>query len=203
MKIICIGRNYIEHANELNNPLPENPVFFLKPETALIRAGLPFFYPDFSENVHYEVELVVRIKRLGKHIQEKYSHKYYDEIGVGIDFTARDIQEKCKKNGLPWEIAKSFDSSAPVSGFINKNEFDDVNDISFSLEKNDKTVQKGNSGMMIFSIDKIISYISGFITLKIGDLIFTGTPAGVGSINKEDKLTAFIENRKMLELHVK
>ncbi len=203
MKIICIGRNYIAHANELNNPLPTEPVFFLKPETALIRAGLPFFYPDFSNDIHYEVEFVVRICKLGKHIQEKFAHKYYKEFSVGIDFTARDLQEKCKKNGLPWEISKAFDASAPVGEFVNKSEFKDFNDIDFSLEINGNTVQKGNTGMMIFSIDKIISYVSSFVTLKIGDLIFTGTPAGVGPVNKGDKLTAYLQNKQLLEVNVR
>lgn len=203
MKIICIGRNYIEHANELNNPLPPEPVFFLKPETALIRAGLPFFYPDFSNNIHYEVELVVRICKLGKHIQEKFAHKYYNEISVGIDFTARDIQDKCKAAGLPWEKSKAFDFSAPVGEFVNKRDLGNLNDLDFSLQINGKTVQKGNSGMMIFSIDNIISYISSFVTLKIGDLIFTGTPAGVGPVQKDDKLTAFLADKKLLEVDVK
>ena len=203
MKIICIGRNYVEHANELNNPLPSEPVFFLKPETALIRAGLPFFYPDFSKEVHYEVELVVRINRLGKHIQEKFAHKYYNEIGVGIDFTARDLQNKCKKAGLPWEISKAFDASAPVGSFVKKSEFKDINDISFSLDINGKTVQKGNSGMMIFSIDKLISYVSGFVTLKIGDLLFTGTPAGVAEVKIGDDLEAYVEEKKLLDVKVR
>ena len=203
MKIICIGRNYVEHANELNNPLPSEPVFFLKPETALIRAGLPFFYPDFSKEVHYEVELVVRINRLGKHIQEKFAHKYYNEIGVGIDFTARDLQNKCKKAGLPWEISKAFDASAPVGSFVKKSEFKDISDISFSLDINGQTVQKGNSGMMIFSIDKLISYVSGFVTLKIGDLLFTGTPAGVGEVKIGDDLEAYVEGKKLLDVKVR
>ncbi|MBS4013676.1 MAG: fumarylacetoacetate hydrolase family protein [Bacteroidetes bacterium] len=203
MKIICIGRNYIAHANELNNPLPTEPIFFLKPETALIRAGLPFFYPDFSSDIHYEVEFVVRICKLGKHIQEKFAHKYYKEFSVGIDFTARDLQENCKQKGLPWEISKAFDSSAPVGEFINKSEFSDINDIDFSLEINGNTVQKGNTGMMIFSVNKIISYVSSFLTLKIGDLIFTGTPAGVGPIKRNDNLSAYLQNRKLLEVNVR
>ena len=203
MKIICIGRNYVEHANELNNPLPSEPMFFLKPETALIRAGLPFFYPDFSKEVHYEVELVVRINRLGKHIQEKFAHKYYNEIGVGIDFTARDLQNKCKQAGHPWEISKAFDGSAPVGQFIKKSEFKDINDLNFSLDINGKTAQKGNSGMMIFSIDKLISYISGFVTLKIGDLLFTGTPAGVGEVKIGDNFEAFIEDKKLLDVKIR
>ncbi|MFW5724808.1 MAG: fumarylacetoacetate hydrolase family protein [Bacteroidota bacterium] len=203
MKIICIGRNYIEHAHELNNPVPADPVFFLKPETALIRAGLPFYYPDFSSDVHYEVELVLRICKVGKHIGERFAHSYYDAIGIGIDFTARDVQSICKKKGLPWEIAKAFDGSAPVSKFIPKEDFADVYDINFSLNKNGQQVQKGNSGMMIFNFDKLISYVSKFITLKIGDYLFTGTPAGVGPVVKEDTLEAFLEQRSMLKINIK
>ncbi len=203
MKIICIGRNFIEHAHELNNPVPANPVFFLKPETALIRAGLPFFYPDFSQDVHYEVELVLRINKLGKHISEKFAHTYYDAVGVGIDFTARDLQNVCKQKGLPWEIAKAFDGSAPVSKFIPKEQFPDLYDINFSLVKNQETVQKGNSGMMIFNFEKIIAYVSQFVTLKMGDFIFTGTPAGVGPVKRGDNLQAFIGNQPLLQLPVK
>ncbi|MBW6478238.1 MAG: fumarylacetoacetate hydrolase family protein [Bacteroidales bacterium] len=203
MKIICIGRNYIEHAHELNNPVPAEPVFFMKPETALIRAGLPFFYPDFSKDVHFEVELVLHICKLGKHISEKFAHTYYDKIGIGIDFTARDVQSICKQKGLPWEIAKAFDGSAPVSKFISRENFADLYDINFSLEKNNETVQKGNSGMMIFNFEKIIAYVSRFVTLKIGDLIFTGTPAGVGPVSIDDNLKAYIEGKKMLDLDIK
>ena len=203
MKIICIGRNYIEHANELNNPVPDNPVFFMKPESAIIRAGLPFYYPDFSKDIHYEAELVLRINKVGKHISEKFAHTYYDSIGLGIDFTARDLQSICKKKGLPWEMAKAFDGSAPISAFLPRKNFSDINDINFTLKKNGQTVQKGNSGMMIFTFDKIIAYISKFITLKIGDMIFTGTPAGVGPVEIGDKLEAFIENKKMLDIAVK
>ncbi|MFN2395145.1 MAG: fumarylacetoacetate hydrolase family protein [Bacteroidales bacterium] len=203
MKIICIGRNYVEHAQELNNPVPADPVFFMKPETALIRAGMPFFYPDFSNDIHYEVELVLYICKVGKHIQEKFAHTYYDKIGIGIDFTARDVQKICKQKGLPWEVAKAFDGSAPVSKFIPKKEFADLYDINFSLTRNEELVQKGNSGMMIFNFEKIIAYISRFVTLKMGDLIFTGTPAGVGSVIKEDKLKAFIGEKKMLDIIIK
>jgi acylpyruvate hydrolase len=203
MKIICIGRNYIEHANELNNPVPENPVFFMKPETALIKAGLPFYYPDFSNDIHYEVELVLRICRLGKHIQEKFAQTYFDSIALGIDFTARDIQNTCKQKGLPWEIAKAFDGSAPVSRFVDKNNFPDLHNINFSLSRNDQIVQKGNSGMMIFTFEKIIAYVSQFVTLKIGDIIFTGTPAGVGPVNKSDNLKAYLETELMLNLDIK
>jgi acylpyruvate hydrolase len=203
MKIICIGRNYVEHAHELNNPVPSQPVFFMKPETALIRAGLPFFYPDFSNDIHHEVELVLRISKLGKHIQERFAHTYYDAIGLGIDFTARDIQDVCKQKGLPWEIAKAFDGSAPVSSFIEKEKFSDLFDINFTLKKNNNIVQKGNSGMMIFNFDKIISYVSRFVTLKIGDIIFTGTPAGVGSVKKGDNLKAYFEQDMMLNIDIK
>ncbi len=203
MKIICIGRNYVEHAQELNNPVPADPVFFIKPETALIRAGMPFFYPDFSNDIHYEVELVLHICKVGKHIQEKFAHTYYDKIGIGIDFTARDVQKICKEKGLPWEVAKAFDGSAPVSKFLPKEEFADLYDINFSLAKNDHVVQDGNSGMMIFNFEKIIAYVSRFITLKIGDLIFTGTPAGVGSVIKEDNLKAFIGDKRMLDIKIK
>lgn len=203
MKIICIGRNYIEHAHELNNPVPAEPVFFMKPETALIRAGLPFFYPDFSKDVHFEVELVLHICKLGKHISERFAHTYYDKIGIGIDFTARDVQSICKQKGLPWEIAKAFDGSAPVSKFIPKENFPDLYDINFSLEKNNETVQKGNSGMMIFNFEKIITYVSRFTTLKIGDLIFTGTPAGVGPVGIDDNLKAYIEGEKLMDINIK
>ncbi|TVQ94828.1 MAG: FAA hydrolase family protein [Bacteroidetes bacterium] len=203
MKIICIGRNYIEHAHELNNPVPAEPIFFMKPETALIRAGLPFFYPDFSKDVHFEVELVLHICKLGRHISEKFAHTYYDKIGIGIDFTARDVQTICKQKGLPWEIAKAFDGSAPVSKFIPKENFNDIYDINFSLQKNNETVQKGNSGMMIFNFEKIIAYVSRFVTLKIGYLIFTVTPAGVGPLIKDDNLKAYIAEEKLLDIDIK
>lgn len=203
MKIICIGRNYIEHANELNNPVPAQPVFFMKPESAIIRAGLPFFYPDFSKDIHYEVELVLRISKVGKNISEKFAYTYYDAIGVGIDFTARDLQKICKEKGLPWEMAKAFDGSGPVSDFIPKEAFKDIYDINFSLEKNGEIVQQGNSGMMIFNFEKIIAYVSQFLTLKKGDLIFTGTPAGVGPVQIGDELKAMLVKRTMLNLSVK
>jgi len=204
MKIICIGRNYVDHAKELNNPVPENPVFFLKPDTALVRMNRSFYYPDFSQDIHYECELVVRINKLGKNIQKKFAHTYYDEIGIGIDFTARDLQTKAKAKGLPWEIAKAFDSSAPLSmEFIDKNEFADLNDIQFHFNKNGETVQKGTSADMIYPIDELIVYLSKFFTLKTGDLIFTGTPAGVGPIAIGDKLEAYIGDRLMLKCDVK
>ncbi len=203
MKIICIGRNYINHAKELNNPVPEKPVFFMKPDTALLLKHNPFFYPDFSNEIHYETELVVKIHRNGKHIDEKFAHKYYNEIGIGIDFTARDLQAEAKKKGLPWEIAKAFDQSAPVGRFLPKEKFEDVGNINFSLKINGELRQKGNSKNMIFSIDKIIAYVSQFITLRTGDLIFTGTPEGVGPTKINDKFEAFIEDEKLLEFNVK
>lgn len=203
MKIICIGRNYIDHAKELNNPVPEKPVFFMKPDTALLLKHNPFFYPDFSKNIHYETELVVKINRNGKHIDEKFAHKYYNEIGIGIDFTARDLQAEAKKKGLPWEIAKAFDQSAPVGKFLPIDKFDNINNINFSLKINGELRQKGNSGNMIFSVDKIIAYVSQFITLRTGDLIFTGTPEGVGPTKIDDHFEAFIENEKLLEFNVK
>ncbi|MBC35133.1 MAG: 2-hydroxyhepta-2,4-diene-1,7-dioate isomerase [Bacteroidetes bacterium] len=203
MKIICIGRNYVEHAKELNNPLPEVPIFFLKPETALLQKKQPFFYPEFSEDIHYETEIVLKIKKVGKHIQEKFAHTYYDEIGLGIDLTARDLQSNCKKKGLPWEIAKGFDGSAPLGKFINKSEFENINDLRFSLKVNGEIRQDGNTKDMIFSFDKIIAYVSQFLTLKIGDLIFTGTPEGVGPIKIGDHFEAFIEDKRMLEIDIK
>jgi 2-keto-4-pentenoate hydratase/2-oxohepta-3-ene-1,7-dioic acid hydratase in catechol pathway len=203
MKIICIGRNYVEHARELNNPLPESPVFFMKPDTSLVIRNRPFFYPEFSKDIHYETELVVKIKKNGKHIEEKFAHTYYDEIGLGIDFTARDVQAKCKEKGLPWEIAKAFDHSAPISKFISLETLNNRHDIRFHLELNGKRVQEGSSTLMIFSIDHIISYLSRFVTLKMGDLIFTGTPAGVGAVEINDHLVGYIEDYKMLDFRVK
>ncbi|MCF8297077.1 MAG: fumarylacetoacetate hydrolase family protein [Saprospiraceae bacterium] len=203
MKIICVGRNYIDHAKELDNPIPKEPIFFLKPESTLLVKNRPFFLPDFSIEIHYEVELVVKIIKLGKNIQEKFAHTYYNEIGIGIDFTARDIQRKCKAKGLPWEISKSFDYSSPLGEFIDKGEFSDLNNINFRLEKNSEIVQQSVSSEMIFSIDKIIEYVSKFMTLKIGDLIYTGTPAGVGPVSIGDRLEAFIEDQKLLSFLVK
>lgn len=204
MKIICIGRNYTEHARELNNPLPTEPVFFLKPDTALLIRNRPFYYPDFSADIHYETELVLKICKVGKSIPEKYAGDFYDQIGLGIDFTARDLQQKCKEKGLPWEIAKGFDHSAPISPeFLPKESFPDPNNISFHLHLNKTKVQQGNSGDMIFSFEKIISYVSHFITLRTGDLIFTGTPAGVGPVKIGDQLEAFLEGRLMLTCSIK
>ena len=203
MKIFCIGRNYVEHAKELNNPLPEKPVFFLKPDTALVIRNRPFFYPEFSTDIHYETELVIKINKNGKHISEKFAHTYYSEIGLGIDFTARDLQQECKQKGLPWEVAKGFDQSAPVSKWLPIKEFKNPAEISFHLDLNGKTVQQGFSGDMIFSFDQIIVYISKFITLKMGDLIFTGTPAGVGPVKIGDHLEGYLGDKKMLDFYVR
>lgn len=203
MKIICIGRNYFKHIQELENDVPSKPLFFLKPETAIQPKGHPFFIPDFSNEIHYEVELVIKINKTGKHIEKKFAHKYFEEIGLGIDFTARDIQENCKKKGLPWEIAKGFDGSAQISNkFFKKDKFLNKN-ISFCLKKNNEIVQIGNSKEMIFSFEEIISYVSKFFTLKIGDLIYTGTPSGVGKVEKGDILNGFIEKEKILNVIVK
>ncbi len=203
MKIICIGRNYAEHAKEFNNPVPESPVFFMKPDTALLPPHNPFFYPDFSKDVHYETELVIKICRNGRHIAEQFAHKYYKEISVGIDFTARDLQAVCKQKGLPWEIAKAFDFSAPVGRFIKIEQFEDKQNIPFGLKINGEWRQIGNSSDMIFSFDKIISYVSQFVTLRSGDLIFTGTPSGVGSVKIDDQFEASINEENLLTFHVK
>ena len=203
MKIICIGRNYIDHAKELNNPVPEKPVFFMKPDTALLLKHNPFFYPDFSKNIHYETELVIKISRNGRHIEEKFAHKYYNEISVGIDFTARDLQAEAKKKGLPWEIAKAFDQSAPVGRFVPLEKISSAGNINFSLKINGQLRQQGNSEDMIFTFDQIIAYVSQFVTLRTGDLIFTGTPQGVGPTKIDDHFEAFIENEKMLAFNVK
>ncbi len=203
MKIICIGWNYITHIQELSSPMPEKPVFFLKPETALLTRNRPFFLPDFSNNVHHEVELIIKINRLGKCIAPKFASQYYDEIGLGIDFTARDLQNEAKKNGAPWEIAKGFDSSALVGEFIHKSEFENVKNIGFSLHKNGEIVQQGNSNDLLFDFDTIISYVSQFFTLKIGDLIYTGTPSGVGPVQINDYLEGYIGEKKMFQCRVK
>ena len=203
MKIICIGRNYVHHAKELGNTIPTEPLFFLKPETAIQPKGHPFFIPHFSNDIHYEVELVLKINKAGKHIEEKFAHKYYSQIGLGVDFTARDIQNECKTKGLPWEKAKGFDGSAQISStFIEKSDLD-LDNISFSLNKNGKQVQLGNSSEMIFNFDKIISYLSKFFSLKIGDLIYTGTPEGVGRTKKGDILNGLIGEKEMFKIAVK
>jgi 2-keto-4-pentenoate hydratase/2-oxohepta-3-ene-1,7-dioic acid hydratase in catechol pathway len=203
MKIIAIGRNYQEHAKELNNPIPTEPVVFLKPDTALLKEGKAFYHPDFSNDIHFEVELIIKIGKEGKHIASKFARNYIESIGLGIDFTARDLQQKCKEKGLPWEIAKAFDHSAPIGEFIPVNEISDLNAIQFSLKQNQVVVQNGNSADMIFSFEEIISYVSQRFTLKKGDLIFTGTPAGVGKINIGDLLEGYISDRKMLSVPVK
>lgn len=204
MKIICIGRNYTEHIAELENEKPEEPVIFLKPDTAILLKKQPFFIPDFSEDVHYEVEVLVKIKKVGKHIQPKFAHKYYDEIGLGIDFTARDLQKKLKEKGLPWEKAKAFDGAAVIGEkWIAKKWFSDINNINFSLLKNEESVQQGNTSHMLWKIDELIAYVSEFFTLKIGDVIFTGTPAGVGKVEANDRLTGFLEKEKMFSINIK
>lgn len=202
MKIFCVGRNYSEHARELGNAVPENPVIFSKPDTALLRNGDDFYLPDFSHDVHHEVELVIRINKMGKKIQEKFASNYFNEIGLGIDFTARDLQTELKSKGLPWELAKGFDGSAPIGGFISTENLN-LDNISFSLSKNGETVQQGNTSQMIFSFEKIVSFVSQYFTLKVGDLIYTGTPAGVGKVNIGDQLEGFIENQKMLTCEIK
>lgn len=203
MKIICIGRNYQNHALEMKAEIPDAPIFFMKPDTALLPKRNSFYYPDFTKDLHHEIELVVRIKKVGKNIAEKYAPTYYDEIGLGIDFTARDLQQRCKAKGLPWEIAKSFEHSAPVSEkFIKKSSLD-INNINFYLNKNGTLVQKGNSKDFIFSIEQLIAYVSQFMTLKIGDLLFTGTPAGVGPVQIGDCLEGFLQGEKLLELKIK
>ncbi len=202
MKIFCIGRNYGAHAKELGNAVPENPVVFAKPDTALLKNGESFYVPDFSNDVHHEVELVIKISKVGKNIQEKFARNYFSEIGLGVDFTARDLQTELKTKGLPWELAKGFDGSAPIGEFMSI-EGVNIHDISFSLHKNGELVQNGNSADMIFSMEKIVSFISSYFTLKVGDLIYTGTPAGVGKVVAGDKLEGFIGNKSMLAFEVK
>lgn len=203
MKIICIGRNYSEHIKEMKAETTGSPVFFMKPETALVENGKPFFYPDFSKDVHHEVEIVLKINRNGKNIEKQFAHKYFEEITVGIDFTARDLQAECKKKGLPWEMAKSFDCSAPVGKFIPKDDFVNLYTIPFHLNLNGTTVQKGNTRDLLYQFDTIIEYVSKFVTLKMGDLIFTGTPEGVGPVSVGDTLEGFIGIEKLLECNVK
>jgi 2-keto-4-pentenoate hydratase/2-oxohepta-3-ene-1,7-dioic acid hydratase in catechol pathway len=203
MKIICIGRNYAEHAKELKNEIPTEPVFFMKSDTALLKDGEPFYYPDFTKDLHHEIEIVIKINKVGKHIDEQFAHKYYEEIGLGIDFTARDLQAKAKEKGLPWEKAKAFDGSAPLGKFISKTALGDLSDIGFELTINGETRQKGNTSDLLFSFDKIIAYVSKFVTLKVGDLIYTGTPEGVGPVKIGDKLQGFIKGDLMLEFEVK
>lgn len=203
MKILAVGRNYENHAKELNNPIPSEPVIFSMPDSALLRNNKDFYYPEFSKDIHYEVEVVVKISRLGKNIEEKFAHRYYHEIALGIDFTARDIQAECKKKGLPWEKAKAFDGAAPLSNFVDIAKYMDVNTLDFSLDINEEKVQVGNTSNMIFSIDYLISYLSKFFTLKIGDLIYTGTPEGVGPVKIGDRLIGKINDDIMFDFKVK
>ncbi|MBW2937861.1 fumarylacetoacetate hydrolase family protein [Aureisphaera sp. CAU 1614] len=203
MKIICIGRNYTEHIAELKNERPTEPVVFIKPDSAVLLKNNPFIIPEFSQDIHHEVEVLVKINKIGKYIDKKFAHKYYDEIGLGIDFTARDLQSKLKEKGLPWEKAKSFDGAAVIGNFLPKDSFKDSNDINFSLQKNGEVVQKGNTSFMLWKIDELIEYVSKYFTLKIGDIIFTGTPAGVGRVAPNDVLKGYIESKELFSIKVK
>ncbi len=204
MKIICIGRNYAAHAEELKNEIPDEPVFFMKPDSSLLKNNDPFYIPEWSKEIHHEIELVIKINRIGKNIEKRFAHRYFDEIGLGIDFTARDVQNKLKEKGLPWEKAKAFDQSAVLGGeFIDKTVFPDQQNISFKLKVNGNVVQNGNSALMIFCFEDIISHVSKYVTLKIGDLIYTGTPAGVGPIKIGDHLEGFLEDRKLMDFIIK
>ena len=203
MKIICIGRNYASHIAELKNERPDEPVIFLKPDTAILASKFPFVIPPFSDDVHHEVELLVKINRVGKHIDAKFAHKYYDEISVGIDFTARDVQQKLKDKGLPWEKAKAFDGSAVIGDFLSKKLFTSLENINFELAKNGAIVQQGNTSQMLWKVDEIISYVSQFFTLKIGDIIFSGTPQGVAAVQPNDVLEGFLEQHKLFSIKVK
>ncbi len=203
MKILAIGKNYADHAKEMGGEAPTTPVVFGMPETALLKGNKPFYIPDFTKEVHHEIELVIRICRPGKHIPEKFAHKYYDKIGLGVDFTARDIQTELKAKGLPWEIAKGFNDSAPLSPFLPIEDFDSINDLDFSLEINGELRQKGNSRDMIFSFDQIVAHLSKYFFLQTGDIIYTGTPAGVGAVNIGDRLCGFIGDRKLLDFEVR
>ncbi len=203
MKVICIGLNYSDHAREMGRVLPAKPVVFLKPDSSLLKNNKPFFIPGFSLNIHYEIEIVLRICKLGRSIAEKYAYRYYDQLTLGVDMTARDLQSYLSSSGMPWDISKSFDGAAPVGEFIPVNEAGDVNNIAFRLEKNSETVQAGNTSGLIFNFDMIISYVSGFFTLKTGDLIFTGTPSGVGPVQRNDRLTGYIGDRKVIDFMVK
>jgi len=202
MKIICIGRNYVNHAKELNNPVPKQPLIFMKPDTAMLVNRKPFFYPEFTEKLHYEAEIVLKVCKNGKHVEPKFAHKYYDQLTVGLDLTARDVQARCKEKGHPWEIAKGFDGSAVLGEFISMADFQ-ADNIDFSLNKNGETVQKGNTKDLIFSFDYIISYVSKFFRLHIGDMIFTGTPEGVGPLQVGDELEGFIGEKRLLECRIK
>ncbi len=203
MKLICIGRNYAKHIEELANEKPEHPVVFLKPDSSILLKKHPFVIPEFSKDVHHEVEILVKIKKIGKYIDKKFAHTYYDEIGLGIDFTARDLQSDLKAKGLPWEKAKAFDGAAVIGTWLPKSDFENVDTIDFSLQKNGVVVQDGNTAQMLWKIDELISYVSQYFTLKIGDIIFTGTPAGVGPVAIDDKLKGFIGDKEMFSIHVK
>jgi len=203
MKIICIGRNYADHITELNNEKPTEPVIFLKPDTAVLPKQFPFVIPEFSNDIHYEVEVLVKINKVGKYIDEKFAHKYYDEIGLGIDFTARDLQQRLKEKGLPWEKGKAFDNSAVIGEFLPKNSWTSLKNINFELHKNNEVVQKGNTALMLWNIDQIIAYVSQYFTLRTGDIIFTGTPQGVGAIAENDILEGFIEGKSVFKIDVK
>lgn len=203
MKLICIGRNYTDHIKELDNERPTDPIVFLKPDTAILLKKQPFFIPDFSNDIHHEVEILVKINKVGKYIDKKFAHKYYDEIGLGIDFTARDLQSELKAKGLPWEKAKAFDGSAVIGNWLPKTNFKNLNDINFSLQKNNTLVQQGNTKLMLWKIDELIEYISKYFTLKIGDIIFTGTPSGVGRVEPNDILIGSIENQEVFKITIK
>lgn len=203
MKIIAIGRNYAEHAKELNNPIPDQPVIFLKPDTAVLKDNKPFYIPEFSSDIHYELEVVLKVCKEGKHISEKFAHKYYEELGLGIDFTARDIQTAHKAKGLPWELAKAFDHSAAISNFIPKTQVKNIYNLNFELKINNSSRQNGNTANLLFSFEKIIAFVSQYITLKKGDLIFTGTPQGVGQVHQGDKLEAWLEGQQLLNFDIK
>lgn len=203
MKIICIGRNYTKHIEELQNERPTEPVIFLKPDTAVLPKNMPFFIPDFSDDIHHEVEILVRINRVGKHIESKFANKYYDEIGLGIDFTARELQAKLKEKGLPWEKAKAFDGSAVIGKFLPKSNFESLNSINFELRNNGNLVQQGSTANMLWKIDELIAYVSQYFTLKIGDIIFTGTPEGVARVNPNDVLEGFVEGQQLFKIQVK
>src|SRR5690554_6469450 len=202
MKIICVGRNYTDHINELSNQKPDEPVVFMKPDTSVLNSGFPFVIPEFSNDVHHELEVVVKINKVGKYIQPKFAHKYYSQIGLGIDFTARDLQAKLKEKGLPWEIAKGFDGATVLGSFVDKNQFENVQNIAFEMQKNGTVVQSGNTKEMLWNIDELISYVSQYFTLKVGDVIFTGTPAGVAKVSPEDVLEGFLEGQKMFSIKV-
>lgn len=203
MKIICVGRNYAKHIEELQNERPSEPVIFLKPDTAILPKNFPFFLPEFSSDIHHEVEILVKINRVGKHIEPKFAHKYYEEIGLGIDFTARDVQADLKEKGLPWEKAKAFDGSAVIGEFLPKSEFNSMENLTFELTNNGKSVQIGNTSQMLWKIDELISYVSQYFTLKIGDIIFTGTPEGVAKVNPDDILEGYLEGHKLFRIQVK